>query len=379
MDKKFGILLTVIIVVIGAFVGKLLSNQQESMKKRPSIPVVSNYKFQTISNRTENFDIELSGTLKSYNSVDLFAEVTGIAKSGKIEFREGAIFKKGDVLLKINDTEYRNNVYAQKSAFMNTLTLLIPDLKYDFPESATKWENYLNSFEISKSLKPLPKITNEKEKYYITSKNILNQYYSIKSQEARLAKYTIRAPFDGVISSSSINPGTLVRAAQPIGSFKNTSLFEMTAFAGIDVVQMLSVGMPVKLNCNDVSGIFDGKISRINQSVDKASQTVKVYISVKSDELLDGMYFNAVVNVSTIKPVAKVSHEAIFNAGSVWINEMGKFKSHEINVVNRDDKFVFAEGLKEGQKLLINPDKNVVENKTIPTNNPQEKNQKNDK
>ena len=204
MNKKLGLVVTIIIVVIGAFVGKLLSNQQETMKKMPSKPVISNYKFQTIANQTENFDITLSGTLKSYNSVDLYAEVTGVAQSSKTEFREGAKFKKGDVLLKIDDTEYKNSVYAQKSAFMNTLTLLIPDLKYDFPESATKWENYLNSFEIRKSLKSLPEVSNEKEKYYITSKNIYNQYYTIKSQEARLAKYTIKAPFDGVISKSSI-------------------------------------------------------------------------------------------------------------------------------------------------------------------------------
>jgi len=379
MNKKLGLLLTVVIVVIGGLVGKLLSNQQETMKKMPSKPVVSNYKFQTIDNQTENFNITLSGTLTSYNSMDLFAEVTGVAQAGKTEFREGARFKKGDLLLKINDTEYKNNVYAQKSAFMNTLTLLIPDLKYDFPESATKWEDYLNSFEISKSLKSLPKVTNEKEKYYITSKNIYNQYYTIKSQEARLAKYTIKAPFDGVISSSSIKPGTLVRASQPIGTFQNTSLFEMTAFAGIDEVQMLSVGMPVKLQSDDVSGTFNGKISRINHSIDKTTQTVKVYISVKSDELLDGLYFNATINVNTINPVAKISQESIFNTGSVWLNQMGVFKAHDIKLINRDDKFVFVEGLSNDHKLLINPDKNVAEDKAIPVNTPQKKNQKRDK
>ena len=164
MNKKLGLLLTIVIIIFGGFVAKLLSNQQEPMKKKPSKPMVSNYKFQTINNKTENFDIELSGTLKSFNSVDLYAEVTGVAKSGKIEFREGAKFNKGDILLKIDNTEYKNNVYAQKSSFMNILTVLIPDMKLDFPASASKWEDYLNSFEIDKSLKSLPKVTNEKEK-----------------------------------------------------------------------------------------------------------------------------------------------------------------------------------------------------------------------
>lgn len=379
MNKKLGILLTIGIIVIGVFIGKLLSNQQEPMKKMPSSPSVSNYKFQTITNKIENFDIQLSGTLNSFNAVELYAEVTGVAQTKKVEFREGATFKKGDILLKIDDSVYKNSVYAQKSSFLNVLTQLIPDLKYDFPENAAKWETYLNSFEIDKSLKPLPTVTNEKEKYYLAANNIYNQYYTIKSQEATLAKYTIIAPFDGVITEANIKPGTLVRTSQSIGTFQNTSYFEMTAYASIDEVQMLSLGMPVTLFSDDIDGTYKGKISRINQTIYKDIQKVKVYISVKNNKLLDGTYFHAKINVNTKTPVTKIPQEAIFNAGSVWTDTEGKFKAQNIHIIKNNEKFALAKGLMDGQIILVNPDKNVIENGVIAKKTGKSQNSKNNK
>ncbi|MBN2279307.1 MAG: efflux RND transporter periplasmic adaptor subunit [Candidatus Marinimicrobia bacterium] len=369
MNKKIGLLVAGVIVIFGFLISNLLSKQKEPVTKKPSQPALSNYKFQTVQNQTENFDVVLSGNLLSYDELVLYTEVTGVAEIQKNEFREGANFKKGDVLLKIDDDEFKNSVYAQKSGFMNNLTVLIPDLKLDFPASAQKWEDYLNAFDITREMKPLPAVTDEKERYYIASKNIFNQYYSIKGQEVRLTKYTIRAPFDGVLTSASIKPGTLVRAGQQIGVFKNTRQFEMTAYASIDEVQLLKVGMIARLVNSDFDEEFTGRVSRINQSVDKTSQQVKVYIMVEDDKLYDGLFFNATINVDTRNTLVKIPSEAVFNKGSVWINDNGKFKSQRLRIVNRIDDFVFVSGLNNGQQILLNPDQDVAEGKSIPVNN----------
>jgi RND family efflux transporter MFP subunit len=373
MNKKIGLIVAVVVIVLGFLLSGLLSNQKKEMFKKPAAPAVSNYRFQTISNQKETLNIILSGTVNSFHAVDLFAEVTGVARSGKTEFREGARFKKGDVLLKIDDTEYKNSVYSQKSGFVNNLTALIPDLKMDYPKSAQKWENYLNDFEIESALAPLPEVTNEKEKYFITTKNIYSQYYTIKSLEAKLNKFTIIAPFDGIVAETSIKPGTLIRASQAIGTFKNTDILELTAFAGVEEVQMLEVGMPVTLISDDISGEFKGKISRINKTIERTSQKVKVYILIKDSRLIDGAYLKAGVTVTTIQPVAKIPSEAVYNAGTVWTNQKGKFVSKPIQIIDRLDKYLLVAGLENGEKVLLNPDKNVWEGKEIAFNNSQKK------
>ena len=373
MNRKIGFVVAVSIIVIGIFLAKFMSNQKEPLKRKKTKQVAAQYKFQTITNTYQYFDIKLSGTLTSLNSVELFTEVTGIAKSVNKEYREGARFHKGDILLKIDDTEYKNNVYAQKSSLMNNLTLLIPDMKLDFPESVEKWQTYLDNFNIEKNLKPLPKANNSKEKYYIASRNIFNQYFSLKSMEARLEKYTIKAQYNGILSETMIKPGTLVRAGQKIGTYKNTDLFEMVAFASVDEVKILKVGMMVTLISDDVDGKIIGKINRINQSIDRSSQKVKVYIVTDDNRLFDGLYFSAIINVQTPKEVTKLSSDAIFNQGSVWLNQHSKFQSKNITIINRNDGYVLVAGLKNNQKVLLNPNKNIFAGKKIQAIKPQKK------
>ena len=365
MNKKLGAIVAVAIILSGFFLSNVLSNQKQSVRRKTRKTAVTNYRFRKIKNQYEKFDIELSGTLHSFNTIALFAEVTGIARSGKKEFREGTKFQKGDILIKIDDKEYKNSLFAQKSNFMNNLTKLIPDMKLDFPKSAKKWENYLTSFNITKELKPLPKPGGEKEKYYVASKNIYNQYYSIKSMEARLNKYTIKAPFDGIITQASIKPGTLVRAAQNIGVYQNINKFELVAFANVTEVKLLKIGMPVKLISNDMEGEFYGKIARINKSIEKTSQKVKVYITTQSDNLIDGLYLHGRITVETKNKVTKLPSEAIFRQGEVWVNKEGLFQSQNIQIIKREDNFVLVHGLKENQEVLLNPDKNISENQEI--------------
>ncbi len=365
MNKKIGLVVAVVIVIAGFLLSSLLSNQKNPVKRRPSQPSLSNYQFYTVENKIESFNIEISGNLRSYDALALFTEVTGVAESGRREFREGAKFQKGDLLLRINDDEYKNNVYAQKSAFMNNLTTLLPDMKLDFPASAEKWQAYLDDFAIQKPLQPMPSVKNSKEKYFITSRNIYNQFYSIKSMETRLEKYNIYAPFDGIIAESMIKPGSLVRAGQNIGTFKNTKTFEVTAFAGVDEIQLLKTGMPVKLVNKNINAEYQGTIRRINQSIDQRTQKVKVYILVENDRLIDGLYVNATIEVTTEQPVARIPAEAIFQSASVWLDESGKFKSRQLTIINRDDEYVYVRGLDNGQKILLNPDKKVSEGREI--------------
>lgn len=97
-------------------------------------------------------------------------------------FRAGKKFQKGEILLRIDDEVYKNSLFAQKSNLLNQLTLLLPDLKIDFPQEYQKWDDYLANFEISKSF------------------NIYKLFYDIKSIEATYLKFFITAPFDGSVT-----------------------------------------------------------------------------------------------------------------------------------------------------------------------------------
>lgn len=368
MSKKIGVTITIIILVAGFLLSNLLSSQKPEIKKRSHTSQSQNYKITTIKNNQNELEFTLTGPVKSLNTIDLFSEVTGIYEVGRRDFREGNYFKKGDVLLKIKNNEFKNNVMAQKSSLLNQLTLLIPDMKIDFPESVEKWQQYLSNYKIEKPLKSLPKINNEKEKYYIASRNIFSQYFTIKSLEAKLDKYTIIAPFSGVVTETDLNPGTLVRGGQKLGRYSNTDVYEMVGFASLDVVKYLKVGIDVLLTSSDLDGVFSGKIDRINSIIDTKTQTVKVYITSNDKRLRDGLFMTANITVISDELLSKLPSVAV-QKGNVWkVDNWNTATPQKVHIINSTDSHVIVSGLTNGIKIILNPNDKIYNGMKISSN-----------
>ena len=341
-----------LMILAGLIIGNILSNQKEPLKRKPEngrkkpIPII------TVQNGDINIPIEMSGPLYAYDKIEIYAEVSGILLKTPKHFKAGITFKRDDVLINIDDRVYKNSVLAQKSSLLNQLTLLLPDLSIDFPESTRRWETYLQTMDLNKELKPLPEPANDKERYFIASRNIYNQYYVIKGMETTLSKYIIRAPFDGVVTQSQINPGTLVRTGQKLGEFISTEVYEMEASVGLFDANRLKEGQTVVLTCDDIQGTFEGQIKRINRVLDSESLTVKVYIQLKDPRLRDGMYLKSKTEGEPIPNAVIVSKDLLVDNNHLYTVENSVLVLKPVQVVAaRGDKAI-VRGLSDGTRIL---------------------------
>ena len=370
MSKSVKTLITVsAIVVIALILSTLLSNQKQTMKRRPVANNQKPLKIMTVQNDDITISLSLGGRLYALDKADIFAEVSGILLQTPMRFKEGTHFDKEEPLIKIDDSVYKNNVLAQKSSLLNQLTLFLPDFAIDFPESASQWEQYLASFDISRSLLPLPEPANEQEKYYIASRNIYTQFYSIKSMEATLAKYSIRAPYNGVVTESNINPGTLVRIGQKLGEFTSIEAYEMEAFAGLHEYQHLSIGQKVRLTCEDVPGEFEGRIQRINEIIDESSQTVKIYISTRDPRLREGLYMTAHVKTNPIKNAVRIPRGALVGQDQFWMIKDSALALTRAWITGDEGNDLIVQGLADGMQIINEPPANVFVGMEVTTPN----------
>jgi multidrug efflux pump subunit AcrA (membrane-fusion protein) len=350
--NKWAWAIAALVVVAGLVISNILSNQKEPMRRRPgaagqkSIPII------TIQNKDIQLPIEMSGPLYAYDKVDIYAEVSGVLLNASRHFKAGTPFEKSGVLIRIDDRVYKNSVLAKKSSLLNQLTLLLPDLSIDFPQSSQRWETYLKNMDLHKDLEPLPEPTSDKERYYIAARNIYNQYYEIKGMETTLSKYTIRAPFSGVVTQALINPGTLVRVGQKLGEFISTEVYEMEASVGLFDANRLELGQPVILSSEDVQGTFTGHIRRINRVLDATSLTVKVYIHVQDPLLRDGMYMVARAEGKPIPFAVAVSKDLIVEQNNLFAVENSKLVLKQVRVVTERGDSAIVRGLADGTKIL---------------------------
>ncbi len=340
------------ILLIGLVIARAFSNAKQAPHHKPAAKNQKLVKTQTIQYTSVAPKFSTGGTLHAYNKIMLFAEVNGVLHEADTPFRAGNRFLKGQVLLRIDDAVYRNNVLAQKSALLNQLTLFIPDLAIDYPQSAKRWQAYLDDFDLNKPLAPLPESNGSKESYFIASRNIYSLYYQVKSMEATLAKYTLHAPYNGIVTESDLTPGTLVRAGQKLGEFTSTSLYEVEVPLNISALPFLKTGDQVQLYSEDIHTGFSGTISRINQKIDRNSQTVQAFISVSDPKLQDGLYLSATILSRKKVNGAFIPVKWLVKGNSVYVLQDSTFRLRPVQTVFTQGDNALVKGVQDNETIL---------------------------
>lgn len=351
MRKVISIGLGIILIAISVFVVKAMvaANQKPHQKAKKIVKTVF---VDIVENKNIPITIKANGNLVAKNKIEIFSEVQGVLHTSSKEFKAGTSYKKGEIILKINNEEEYANLQAQKSNLYNTITSIMPDIRLDYSDEYEKWRAYLSGFDFDKPTPKLPATNSEKEKFFVSSRNIYTTYYNVKNLEVRLAKYIIRAPYNGILTEALVNPGSLVRQGQKLGEFINPSVYEMEVAINAAYIDLLQKGNVVKLFNLDNSKSWEGKIIRVNGKVDQASQTVKTFIGVSGNALKEGMYLEANLVAKQEQNAYEIARKLLVNNESVYVLKDSVLALVKVHPVYFKDKTVVIKGLKNGTKVL---------------------------
>lgn len=309
-------------------------------------------------------EIQLLGIIQSANKIELFAEQSGILKNE--QFKEGKFFKKGEVILSLDGEEFHQNVKAQKGELIMRVSQLIPDIKIDFPEEFNTWENFLNQIDLHKKLPAIPSLNNPKLKRFVAGKGLLNLYYSIEGLEKRLDKFTIEAPFDGVVTEVNVQKGTLVRLGQKLGEFIAVNSYELESEVSVNDLDYLKIGTALNFKQNNVLKPWKGEIVRINSKIDTKTQRVKVYAQVTGEAIKDGMYVSAFTEGIVWEDVFAVNRQLVQN-GKIYVVDNKQLKLKNIQVLFENESQAIVKGLNNGDLVLQNNLKGLYEGMVVKT------------
>lgn len=352
------ILVVIVLFIITYGIYSVLGGMAESPEEKQKEDIKLFVKTTNVSYTTNTAKIIETGRLSSQQSVDLSAEVQGKMLPGDVILKEGTNFRKGNLLINIFDEEAKNNLKASKSRFMNGIASVLPDIKIDFPDSYQKYLDFFNSIKIIKPLPELPNLDSDKEKVFLASRNILNDYYSIKSAEVRLSYYQLFAPFDGTFTSVYLEVGSIANPGARIASMIRTDKLELEVPVRIEDAYWINIGDKVKVSTKDRHVMWDGKVARKSNFMDASSQSIAIYISLASEAgkpMYQGQYLMAEFASKTIEKCMEIPRNAIFNKGQVFVVEGGKLKIYNVDVLKTNETTVLISGLSEGVDLVVEP------------------------
>ncbi len=368
--KKRGVSLAIavaIIIIAIIFVKAISSSKNNTAKvdteKKGLLVNVMYPKLETIEHYHKG-----TGKLRAVDRFEIVAQVEGQLLPSARTFKEGRSYRKGEVMLEIDRQEFYMNLLAQKSDFITLATSILPDLKSDYPDAYPLWRNYVSSIDVNKQLPEIPKVQSEQENFYLSGKGILSKYYSVKSAEEKLIKYTIRAPFTGVVTAVKAEAGKAVRSGSELGTLISTERYDLEITVPIASMEQIKVGTEAHLFSSDITGSWNGKVVRISGDIDEQSQSIKVFIRTQGADLKEGMYLNAEIAQKPLENAMKIPRKMVDDNNRLFIVENNTLKSVEVKVVTRQSDYAIVKGLKEGTPVLSSVVKSAYDGMPVRVN-----------
>jgi len=309
-----------------------------------------------------------TGRVVTTEDVVVSSEVRGRILEGSIPFKKGQQFNKGDVLIKIFNGNAVLDLKSRKSAFLQRIAGILPDLKVDYPDSYTNWADFFKAIDLDKKLPEMPSVSSEQEKIFLASRNILSEYYSIKSDEITLEKHTIFAPFTGTFTEVFMEVGAIANTGGTLAKIARTDKLELEVPIEISDAQWIERGDIASVSNEDESMSWEGKVVRKSDFVAQNTQSMSIFIRLTptiDKPIFIGQYLKGVFNGKEIENAMEISRNAVFNRNEVFVVEDGKLSKREITIHKINEKTLIFSGIEESTELVVEPLINAVENTAV--------------
>lgn len=356
MKRSMKIILPIGIVLVGFLAMMFFLNMKTDPPRRdaqqqPKVVDTKIVKLETLPTRITAF-----GRVTSAQPVNLYSEVQGKLESGVVTFRPAQSFKKGDLLVKIDDRQARLQLNSAKSDLLTALAMVLPEIKVDFPDEFQKWQDYFDNCEFENSLQSLPEIGNPKIKLFLSRFNVFKLYFSARDLEIRVEKHYFYAPFDGSIVSADLRVGSTARNGSLLGEIISLESLEIKLPVPAADISWIDDRAPVTLTSAEIERSWNGKIVRIGSNIDDRTQTVQVYVAVDGGDnidLLSGGFLEADIPGRSIDNAFALPPKAIYNDRYVYVIVDGKLEARDIVILRREANRVLIDGGVENGDVLV--------------------------
>jgi multidrug efflux pump subunit AcrA (membrane-fusion protein) len=328
------------IVILGFLIMFVLGSTEKESNKREVEPEVRLVETQSVNFEDLVLEIEGNGVVESKKTLNVVSEATGPVVYAKNDLKDGTYVYAGEKILEVDSREVENTLFTLRSEFINSLALVLPDIKVEDQEAYNKWYGYFQSLDIHEAMPELPNLSGSQEKVKLSTRNVFSKYYAVKNQEILLTKYNITAPFNGYIKSNGIVEGSFVSKGSPLFTLSDAVDVEIAVPLLVDEINLINFSSPPTARVfpdKHKGEIIVGKIYRKETLLNRDSQTMNVYISFKNRKLnsyfLPGNYVKVKIEGMELKNVAKIPRYVLDNENFVYTMEDGKLVRRKVEVI----------------------------------------------
>jgi len=257
-----------------------------------------------------------SGTIFAEEEVDLRSEVSGTIR--QIAFAEGARVRKGELLVKIDDSELR----AQLKRLESERNL------------AADKERRRRELYSKQNISP--------EDYQVA----LNELNAVKADvelyEARIAKTEIRAPFDGTVGLRFVSEGSYVTPAIRIATLQDARSVKVDFAVPERYASTIRQGLTIRFRLSGNKETFEGKVYAIEPKIDPATRSLLLRARAPNPRgaLVPGAFAEIELVVQDIAEALMIPTQALvpdLQGQKVYVVDQGAAREQRVQTGIRTD------------------------------------------
>ena len=282
--------------------------------------------------------ISAIGSVRAVRGVDVTTEVTGLVRS--LEFRSGEDARRGQVLVRLNADADVATLHALEAAADLAATVYARD-KLQFEAQAIS-QAQLDA----------------------DAADLRNKRAQAAAQAALVEKKILRAPFDGRLGITTVNPGQYLNTGDKVVTLQQLDPVYADFRLPQEDLAQVRTGLEVRLSLDAFPGeSFDGKITAVDPLIDSASRNFQAEATIANPahKLLPGMFVRITVLSGNQQRYLTLPQTAItFNpyGSTVFLaqkDDKGKRTAQQTFVTTgptRGDQVAVLSGIKEGDEVV---------------------------
>lgn len=323
-----------------------------------------------------------TGTVIPSQDIFLRPRVSGEIIRISSSFVPGGFVKKGQILMQLDPSDYKNNLQLRESELQQAMA----DLNIEMGrQDVAKRDYQLVGEVLSDENRSL--VLREPQLNSVKSR-VEAARASVRQAKLQLERTTIKAPFDAQIIRRNVNVGSQVAPGEDLGRLVGTDVYWVEATVSLSHVRWLSfsskkaaMGTEVKIRSRsswEENEFRTGYLYKLIGALEQETRLARILISVpdplamntgsSEPAMIIGSFVEVHIKARDIDEVVRLNRDFVRDNQTVWIMRDSVLHIQDVQIMFQDASYAYVEeGINEGDKIVTTNLSTVVEGAKLRT------------
>lgn len=366
---RYGI--PILVIAGGILVARAMILSRPEASTKPVLPPAVLVQIAVAEREPVTFSVQSQGSVSPRTQTILVSEVSGLIVKVSDEFVNGGFFSKGDILVRIDPSNYQTALKRATAEVRRAETLVATENALA-GYAVKDWQRLRR---LNAARKPASDLTLRKPQLAQALAELESADANYQRAVKDLERTAIRAPYDGMIREKQADIGQYVNTGTPLALTFATDFAEVRLPLSQNDLRFITlpsredkIGLPVKLHSviGDVDQVWNARIVRSEGVFDATRRVLHVVAQIEDpyatktpdrEPARIGTFVTAEITGREAGSLFKIPRYSLTRGNTLWVLDKDSLiQPKEIKVVRMDEDFAYVEsGIEEGDRYCVTP------------------------